>query len=59
MDKEKMNGRELTEKEMEQVSGGTPGGTPKEKVCFYIINDLPCMSPSKKFLQCATCPKNN
>ena len=57
MDKEKMNARELTEKEMEQVSGGLE---PRLVTCNLMYNEHPCGSFQKGQLSvCATCPKNN
>ena len=57
MDKEKMNGRELTEKELEKVSGG---GLPYPGECPYIKGNQPCSSSSKGQLsKCDSCPKND
>ena len=60
MDKEKMNGRELTEKEMEQARGGMDKPEKGDPECLEMKNGTPCVSDLRgKRPQCATCPKSN
>lgn len=61
MDKEKLEVKELTEKEMKQVSGGIPGISTKYVLCDWRYNnDLPCdLSIKGQHEECATCSKNN